>query len=224
MLRLQVNTPLHGIFELLLSLQKNVDGLGVAQTHEFNLGDGFETSDQFLVEHIVEELEVVHVVVQRVLHQILDEILSQIHIVLDVVKGHFGLDHPELSQVARSVAVFGAERGTESIDVAKSHSTQLTFQLSGNGQVGVLAEEVLLVIDLTILGARDVVQIESGDVEHLTGALRIGSGDQRGVEIEETSVVEVFMDGESHGVTQTQHTAKIVRTRTQVGNLAQEFH
>ena len=86
------------------------------------------------------------------------------------------------------------------------------------------AEEVLLVVNRTILGTGDVVEIEGGDIEHLAGTLRIGSSDQRGVEVEEPSIVEVFMDGESHGVAQAQHTAEIVGAGTQMGDFAEELH
>ena len=44
------------------------------------------------------------------------------------------------------------------------------------------------------------------------------------MEVEETSVVEVFVDGESHGVTQTEHAAEIVGSRTQMGDLTEELH
>ena len=177
MLRLQVDAPFHGILEFLLGLQEDVDGLGVAQAHEIDLRDGLQPLDEPLVEHVVEELEVVHVVVQRVLHEVLDEILGEVHVVLDIVEGHLRLNHPEFGQVARGVAILGSERGTEGVDIAEGHGAQLALQLSGNRQVGVLAEEILLEIDLSVLGARDVVQVEGGDVEHLAGTFRVGSGD-----------------------------------------------
>ena len=86
------------------------------------------------------------------------------------------------------------------------------------------SEEILLEIHLTILGARNVVQVESSDIEHLAGTFCIRTCDERGVQIEETLVVEEFMDSESHGVTETQHAAKVIGTGTQVSDSAQELH
>ena len=103
--------------------------------------------------------------------KVFDEILGEVHVVLDVVEGHFRLNHPEFGQVARRVAVLGAERRTERVDVAESHGSQFSFQLSGDCQVGVLTEEVLFVINLTVFSARDVVKVESGDIEHLACTL-----------------------------------------------------
>ena len=86
------------------------------------------------------------------------------------------------------------------------------------------SKEILLEIHLTIFGTGNIVQVESGHIEHLAGTFRVRTGDERSMQIEETLVVEEFVDSKSHGVTQTQNAAKIVGTGTQMGNLTQELH
>ena len=44
------------------------------------------------------------------------------------------------------------------------------------------------------------------------------------MEIEEPFLMEEFMNGNGHIVTNTEYSAERVRTRTQVGNLTKELH
>ena len=126
--------------------------------------------------------------------------------------------------MAGRVAVLGTERGPEGVDVTQRQCTQLAFQLSRHGQVRVLAEEVLLEVHLAVLRAGHVVQVKGSHIEHLAGTFRIRSGNQRSVQIEEAPVVEVFVDGESHGMAETEHAAEVVGARTQVRDVTQELH
>ena len=64
----------------------------------------------------------------------------------------------------------------------------------------VLAEEVLGEVHVALLVQRDVLEVHRGDLEHVTGALRVGFGDERGMEIDEALVVEELVDSEGHRV------------------------
>ena len=86
-----------------------------------------------------------------------------------------------------------------------------------------LPEEVFGVVHLAVGSHGQVVGIEGGNVEHLAGAFCIGGGDERGVEIVKPSVVEIFMDGKCHGMTQTKHAAEVVGAGTQMADLAEEL-
>ena len=130
MLALQVNAPIHGEFKLLLGSLQDLDALGVGQAHERLLEDAVQALDEGIVVHLVEELQVVLAVLQRIVDAELDELLGQIHIVGDVIEGHLGLNHPELGQVARGVAVLSAEGGAKGVDGTQSRCAQLTLELT----------------------------------------------------------------------------------------------
>ncbi len=55
--------------------------------------------------------------------------------IVEVDEGNFWLNHPKLSQVAWSIGAFSAREGrTESIDGTQCGGTELTLQLSADGQ------------------------------------------------------------------------------------------
>ena len=161
--------------------------------------------------------------IQRIADEVFEEVLGQFHVVFQIVERRFGLDHPELRRMARGIGVFGTERGAERVDAAQRQRAQLAFELARHGEVARFAEEILRIIDRALLGPRQVVQIERRHLEHRTGALAVRSRDDRSMEIVETVVVEILVDGIGHGVTDAEHRAERVRARTQVGDVAQEL-
>ena len=147
MFRLQVDTPtIHRILELALlvvvGVTQDIDGFGVGQAHELMLKHKVQLADElhrfvffllalfFVLQAFAEELEVVHVVVQSILDQVFQHFLCQIHVVVDVVEGHFRLNHPELGQVAGSVGVLSTEGGSKSINLAQCCGGQFAFELT----------------------------------------------------------------------------------------------
>ena len=111
MLALKVDAPTDGILELSAvcdRLLEDLNALGILQADEFRPQHALQAPDQLGIIAVVEELDVVVAVVQRILHQVLDEVLGEVHVVVDVVEGHFRLDHPELGEVARGVGVLQA--------------------------------------------------------------------------------------------------------------------
>jgi hypothetical protein len=73
----------------------------------------------------------------------LQEIFGNVHVAMNVAEGHLGLYHPELGKVARGVAVLCAERWAERIDLAQRQGGKLGLQLPADGEVGLLAKEIL---------------------------------------------------------------------------------
>jgi hypothetical protein len=62
--------------------------------------------------------------------------LGQVGVINNIIKSHFGLYHPKLCQVAGVFRIFCTECWSESINIAQSHGTQLTFQLTRYGKIG----------------------------------------------------------------------------------------
>ena len=48
-----------------------------------------------------------------------DEVLGEVHEAVEAAEGDFGLDHPELGQVAAGLRFFRAEGGAEAVDLAE---------------------------------------------------------------------------------------------------------
>ncbi len=125
--------------------------------------------------------------------------------------------------MSRRIGVLGAERRTERIDLSERQGAQLAFELTRYGQAARLAEEVLRIVDASLVGAGRIVHIERGHVEHRAGTLAVRSGNQRRVQIVESVLVEIFVDRESHCVAYAQYGTESIGARTQIGYVAQEL-
>ena len=126
--------------------------------------------------------------------------------------------------MARSVGVLGTERGTESVDCAKCSSSKLSLKLSRHGEAGLLAKEVLRVVNLAgflVLG--EVVQVESCHLEHRSGTLAVARCDKRSVKVEETALLEEAVNGKCQCAAHAQHCSEGVGAWTQVCFLAKEL-
>ena len=121
MLAGQVGAPAHGelkLVPLLLCLFQYLHTLGVGQVHKVFLEHALEPLDEAVVDHLVEEGQVVGAVVERIFHAVLDEVLLECHEAVELQEGDFGLYHPELGQVAGRVALLGAEGAVVTTDRA----------------------------------------------------------------------------------------------------------
>ena len=120
----------------------------------------------------------------------LQAVLGQRHVVLQIGKCDFGLNHPKLSKVARGVAVFSPECWAKRVHLSKRHGTKLCLQLSTDCQVGFLPKEILTHIQCTVLCAGWVVQIHGRHSEHLTSPFGIAARDDGGVQLVKTAFME----------------------------------
>ena len=180
--------------------------------------------DKALVDELVEEGHLLGRMFQNVGDDELDHILGKLHIVGEVSERDLRLDHPELRRVAGGVGVFGAEGRAEGVDVAEGLRKRLAVQLAGDGQVRLLAEEVLAVVDLAVLRARQIVKIERRDLEHFARALAVGAGNERRVDIDEVALLEELVDGIGDQTADTEHGLERVRARAQMRYGAQILH
>ena len=149
-----------------------------------------QTLLQPLVHEAVEEVDLLGAALQHPADDELDHGLGHVHVARQIAEGHLRLDHPELSGVALGVGVLGTEGGAEGIHIAEGHGEVLGVQLAGHGQAGLLAEEVLAVIHLAVLGLGHVLQIQGGHLEHLASALAVAAGDDGGLDVHKAVALE----------------------------------
>ena len=221
-------------------LVEHVDRLGVRNAEELaveNVPDRFQNG---FVDAVVEELHVFRAFFQHVAEDAFQQALGQFHVAPEIAEGHLGLDHPELGQVARRVAVLGAEGGAERVGLAQPAGEDLGFELPADGQIRRAVEEIereidppsppsalpcvqpsRLLADACLL--RHVVQVERGHLEHRPGPFAIAGGDDRRVDVEEAALLEELVDRVAHAVPHAGHGAEGVRARPQVGDRAEEL-
>ena len=226
MLALEVRSPVHRVFELdtvCNGFFQNLHGFGIGDALEGDAQYALHPLDEPFVVFVVEEPEVFHAVVQGPLNQEFHKFLGQFHVVIDVVEGHFRFNHPELRQVARGVGVLCPEGGAESVDFTYRRGSQLAFQLAGNREGGLLPEEVFAEVHISLFVQGDVLQVQGGYLEHVSGALGIAFRDEGRVEIDEAFLVEEGMDGKGHLVADSQDGAEGVGPQAHVGHAAEVF-
>ena len=222
-LRCKIVAPLAWELKLLAvldSLLQNAYALSVGQTNEVGVQYALKTLDKSLVNHLVEELEVVLAVLQCPTDAVLDEVFLKIHKTCEVEESHLRLNHPELCQVARSVGILGTESRTECVDGSKCSGTKLAFELTRHSQRCLLAEEVVAIVNLAILSLLQIVEILGCYLEHLACTLAVAGCDERCMEVEIAVLVEVCVDGHSHIVAYTHNGTERIGAQTQVGVLS----
>ena len=161
---------------------------------------------------------------QHIGNDIFQHILFYTEQIVQIGKCHLRLDHPELSCVAGGVGFFSPEGRTEGVDILEGHSEGLAVQLTGNGQIGGLAIEVLGEIHLAVFRLGHIVQIQGGDLEHLACALAVRAGDQGSVNIDKISVLEELVDRHCSQRAYTEHCLEGVGPGTQMGDGPQKLH
>jgi hypothetical protein len=78
-------------------------------------------------------------------------------------------------------------------------------------------------LELGLADGLGALRQTSGDLEHLTGTLAIGSSDQRSVDVEETARVEESMRGISEVVLNATDSTESVSAVSQVSVLSQSL-
>src|SRR5207248_10913369 len=107
----------------------------------------------------------------------------QIHIALQIAKGHFRLDHPELRRVASRIGILRAEGGAESVDVGESASEGFAFQLPAHRQIGRFGKKVSrgFVVDIAL---------ERRHPKHLSGSFAVTRRDDWGMNVNEIALLK----------------------------------
>ena len=222
-LGLQVAPPVHGILEFLTAFLQNLDRVGVLDLFEFQLEHLVEPIQKVLIHKLIQELDVLRATLQGVAHAEFQKVLDERHIVLEVGKGDLGLDHPELGGVTAGIAVLGAEGGTEGIDVAERHAEGLDVQLSADGEICLLTEKVLGVVDLPIVEEGRSRHIEGGDLEHLACALAVTCRHDGGMYVDKVMIRKVAVDRLRENAPHAEDRVKGIRAGTEIRLLTEKL-
>ena len=122
------------------------------------------------------------------------------------------------------VGVLCPEGGAEGIDVLESHGEGLAVELAGNRQVGGLTEEILAEIHLAVFGFGNVVQVKRSYLEHFSGTLAVGAGNQGRMDIHKVPLLEELMDGIGSQAAHAEHRLEQVGAGAQMGHGTQKFY
>ena len=145
------------------------------------------------------------------------------HIVVQVSKGNFGLNHPKFGGVARGVGLLCAEGGSEGVYLGECQSHTLCFKLTGNGETCVFAEEIPAEIYAAVLTKGRLFGIECGNAEHFACTLAVAAGDDGCVGIDKAAGMEKVVDRKSGLGAHTESSVVGVCAGTEVCNGAQKF-
>ncbi len=176
---------------------------------------------QPLLDPLVEEGEVFLSFVQQRREGVFQQCFRQCRIVREVGERDLRLDHPELGEVAAGVRVLGAEGRPEGINLGQRQAVGLDIELPRDRQERLAAEEILREIDLALLGARQVGEIQGRHPEQCPGPLRVGGGDDRRIDPEKPVLVEEPVDRLCQAVPHARRRADDVGARPQMRDLAQ---
>ena len=220
---LEVQAPFDRVVELLLRLLQQRHRIGVVDALERGIDERAQSRDRGLLDPLGDERHVVAALGQHRLEQVFEEFLGEVGVGGEVGERDLRLDHPELGEVARGVAVLGTEGRPERVDLAQREAVRLDVELAGHGEERLLAEEITAEVDLAPCVARQVREVERRHAEHLPGAFGVGRRDDRRADPVEAAFVEEPVHRLRQAVADARHRAEQVRARPQVRDLAQEF-
>ena len=126
--------------------------------------------------------------------------------------------------MTRRVGIFGAERRTERIGFAERLREGLRVELAADRQARLFLEEILRIIDRSVLVHRNVLLIQGRHLEHLPGSLRIVAGNQRRMDVDESALLEEAVNRVRRQRADAEDRLKGIGARTQMRNRAEIFH
>ena len=119
MLCLQINAPRYLVLKFVVVFLQDLNSLGVGYMAEFRTCHMFQTLDKTFVHEGIEKVHLFRRMLQNIVDDIFQHGLCQDHIVLQVCKRDFRLDHPELSRMTGSIGILCTEGRSEGIDIAE---------------------------------------------------------------------------------------------------------
>ena len=221
--RLQVQPPANREFEFLFRFFQQYDCIAVIHAFKIRPGDMLQTRQRFFINALREERHIIFALIQHRFEQISQKVFSQCRVVVKIGKRHFGLYHPELSQVTTGVRVFRPKRWSKRIDLTERQCITLGIKLTGDRQVSFTRKKILVEIDLTCIRSWGLQRIQRTDAKQLACTFAIAGGNQWCVHPLETTILEVTVDGTGQGGSHTTDSSKRIGTRPQVRHLSQVF-
>ncbi len=204
------------------ALFQKIDSLSVRDPLEWALHYKIESSEQLLIDKFREQLHLVRTILANIGNQIFHYLFGQIHVAIQIAKGHLRLDHPEFAGVPRRVGIFGAKSRAKRVNLRERAGERLGFELTAHGEISLACEKIPRVIDLVILPRR-IVRIDSRNAKQFSRPFAIATGDDRRVDVNETALLEKLMDCESQPAADAENAAEKIRARPQMSDLAQKF-
>ena len=223
MFGLQVHAPGDRELEVRVGLLEEFDGFRVVEDLEVRVHDVLQLVEEAFLHELVEELEFRGAALHDGADDIFHHVLGDFEDVRQFGERDLRFDVPEFGDVPLGVGLLRAEGRAEGVDLAEGRRGHLALELSRDGQAGLLAKEVVRVVVLGALVVRLRAERLRGDFEHLPRAFRVGPGDERGVDIDITVLLEVFMDGGRQRRAHMEHRIEGVRAQTDVRHGAQEL-
>ena len=220
---LHIDTEFRFIFKFVSGFLHDIDCLGISDAGKTVVNDVLQFGNQPRFDKLVKQRQIIRAFVHHMLDAGAHHIFSQIHIVINVGKSHFRLNHPKFRSVAGGVGILGAECWAEGINISQTQRIHFAVQLTGNRQMGSFSEKVLAVVNRTVGQFGHIVQIQSGDLKHFAGTLAVRTGDNRRMDIAETAVVKKFVYGKRQFRTNTESRTVFVGARPQMSNRPQIF-
>ena len=205
MLGLEVASPFHWKFKTFPGFHENLYRFRIGQGFKRSITNVFQSGNEFLIIHLLQEGQILFMPVKAFFQQFTQEFFGQDQHALKVHESHFRFDHPEFCQVTGCVGVLGTEGRPEGINIGEGQGEYLSTQLPGNGQTDIGSEKILVIIDLSVLGFWNLFQIKGGNVKHFTCPFGIIRGDDRGVDVKETPVLEKSMNRLAERIADTEH-------------------
>ena len=156
----EIHAPVHRVFELLTAIFQNGDRVSVINLGKISGNETLQAVDGVFINPFGKELHVISALFENGFENVLQHRFRQTCHIVQVSKGDFRLQHPELRQVAAGVGVFRAEGRAKGVDFRQRAGIGFAVQLAGNGQERLFAEEVFIEIDFALVVARQVFQIQ----------------------------------------------------------------
>src|SRR5262249_10719395 len=148
------------------------------------------------------------------------ECLRQIHVVIQVVEGHFRLDHPEFGQMPGRVRILGTKRWPKRVHLAQGRGEDLRLKLAADRQVRGTAKEIAGEVGAF---AREFGEIKRRDLEHLAGAFTVTRRDDRRMNVQKALLLKEIMDRSANAIANPRHGTESVGPWPKMRHRSQEL-
>ena len=112
--------------------------------NRFLVGNAFKGLGDFLkgFNWTLDEFQLQSILLQHSTHHRPQKFLDEVHVLLQIAKGHFGFNHPEFRKVPAGFGFLRPEGGTKGVDFSHGHGHGLPVQLTALAEVGWVAVEI----------------------------------------------------------------------------------
>ena len=214
MLCLKVTTPEYFVIEFVVVFLQKFNCFCVSYMTEFRIYYMVQTIQKSLVDEGIKEVHFLRSILKDITDHVFQHLFCKVHVVIQICKCTFRLDHPELCCMACRVGVLSTESRSECVDITECLCISLTVELSAYSKVGLFAKEILAVVYSTILIHRRIFHVKCGNLEHLSCTLTVTSCDQWSVYIYKSLLLEEFVDRICTKRTYTEHCLESVGSRS----------